>query len=50
VTNARLIEEAGAQALALACDATSEDDVQSALDTPIPVAPPHLCTRMETTT
>ncbi|WP_411152037.1 SDR family oxidoreductase [Streptomyces sp. A30] len=29
---ARLIEEAGGQALALACDVTSEDDVQSALD------------------
>ncbi|MET7684311.1 SDR family oxidoreductase [Streptomyces sp. NPDC005423] len=29
---ARLIEEAGGQALALACDVTSEDDVRSALD------------------
>ncbi|RZU24109.1 SDR family oxidoreductase [Streptomyces sp. BK239] len=29
---ARLIEEAGGQALALTCDVTSEDDVRSALD------------------
>ncbi|MEH0473361.1 SDR family oxidoreductase [Streptomyces sp. B21-097] len=29
---ARLIEEAGGQALALVCDVTSEDDVRSALD------------------
>ncbi|MEU1446409.1 SDR family oxidoreductase [Streptomyces mirabilis] len=29
---ARLIEEAGGRALALACDVTSEDDVRSALD------------------
>ena len=29
---ARLIEEAGGQALALTCDVTSEDDVKSALD------------------
>ena len=29
---ARLVEEAGGQALAVACDVTSEDDVRSALD------------------
>ncbi|OQD56325.1 short chain dehydrogenase [Streptomyces phaeoluteigriseus] len=29
---ARLVEEAGGQALALACDVTSDDDVKSALD------------------
>ncbi|KOU69085.1 oxidoreductase [Streptomyces sp. MMG1533] len=30
--SARLVEEAGGQALALTCDVTSEDDVKSALD------------------